>query len=64
MAEKLRTGCDRRFGAIGALVRDDSGGVMIEYCLIVALIALSQMTVLSTVGTSLSETFSRVAAAL
>ena len=46
---------------MSALIRDESGGAIIEYCLLVTLIGLSQITVLGNVGTSLSAALSRVA---
>ena len=61
MGRVMRAGCESKLGTIKTLIADESGGVLIEYCLLVAVIALSQMTVLSNVGTSLSEAFNRVA---
>jgi pilus assembly protein Flp/PilA len=43
------------------LFRDDRGATAIEYGLIAALIAVAAVTVLGTVGTNLSSTFSTVA---
>jgi pilus assembly protein Flp/PilA len=43
------------------LLRDDSGATAIEYGLIAALIAVAAVTVLGTVGTNLTTTFSTVA---
>ena len=46
------------------LIQDDSGVTAIEYGLIAALIAVAAVTVMTTVGTGLSTTFSKVAASL
>ncbi len=46
------------------LIKDESGVTAIEYGLIAALIAVAAVTVMGTVGTNLSSTFSRVAASL
>ena len=43
------------------LLRDDRGATAIEYGLIAALIAVAAVTVLGTVGTNLTSTFSTVA---
>ena len=42
------------------LFRDDRGATAIEYGLIAALIAVAAVTVLGTVGTNLTSTFSTV----
>ena len=47
-----------------ALWKDDGGATAIEYGLIAALIAVAAVTVMGTVGTNLSSTFSTVATAL
>ena len=49
---------------ITRLVWDESGVTAIEYGLIAALIAVAAITVMGTVGTNLSGTFSKVAANL
>ena len=46
------------------LIKDESGVTAIEYGLIAALIAVAAVTVMTTVGTNLSGTFSQVAASL
>jgi pilus assembly protein Flp/PilA len=46
------------------LLRDESGVTAIEYGLIAALIAVAAVTIMGTVGTKLSGTFSSVAASL
>jgi pilus assembly protein Flp/PilA len=46
------------------LINDESGVTAIEYGLIAALIAVAAVTVMGTVGTNLSTTFSKVAASL
>jgi pilus assembly protein Flp/PilA len=46
------------------LIKDESGVTAIEYGLIAALIAVAAVTVMTTVGTNLSSTFSKVAASL
>jgi pilus assembly protein Flp/PilA len=49
---------------IAQLLRDEDGATAIEYGLIAALIAVSAVTVMATVGTNLSSTFNSVAGAL
>jgi pilus assembly protein Flp/PilA len=46
------------------LLRDDAGVTAIEYGLIAALIAVAAVTVMTTVGSHLSSTFSTVATKL
>ncbi len=46
------------------LIKDETGVTAIEYGLIAALIAVAAVTVMGTVGTNLSTTFSKVAASL
>jgi len=46
------------------LLRDEDGVTAIEYALIASLIAVAAVTVMGTVGTNLSGTFSNVAASL
>jgi pilus assembly protein Flp/PilA len=46
------------------LIQDEAGVTAIEYGLIAALIAVAAVTIMGTVGTSLSTTFSKVAASL
>jgi pilus assembly protein Flp/PilA len=49
---------------ISRLVRDENGVTAIEYGLIAALIAVAAVTVMGTVGTNLSTTFSTIASSL
>jgi pilus assembly protein Flp/PilA len=46
------------------LLRSEDGATAIEYGLIAALIAVAAVTVMGTVGTNLSSTFSSVASQL
>jgi pilus assembly protein Flp/PilA len=46
------------------VLRDESGVTAIEYGLIAALIAVAAVTIMGTVGTNLTSTFSKVAANL
>jgi pilus assembly protein Flp/PilA len=46
------------------LIQDEAGVTAVEYGLIAALIAVAAVTVMTTVGTNLSGTFSKVAASL
>ena len=46
------------------LICDETGVTAVEYGLIAALIAVAAVTIMTTVGTNLSSTFSRVAAKL
>jgi len=50
--------------AFGDLIRNEDGATAIEYGLIAALIAVAAVTVMGTVGTNLSSTFTTVAASL
>jgi pilus assembly protein Flp/PilA len=52
------------FRNIANLLKDEAGATAIEYGLIAALIAVAAVTVMGTVGTNLSSTFSKVATAL
>jgi pilus assembly protein Flp/PilA len=49
------------FATIAKLLKDEAGATAIEYGLIAALIAVAAVTVMGTVGTNLSTTFSTVA---
>jgi pilus assembly protein Flp/PilA len=49
---------------IRQLVRDEKGATAIEYGLIAALIAVAAVTVMGTVGTNLTSTFTTVAGKL
>ena len=46
------------------LIEDEAGVTAVEYGLIAALIAVAAVTIMTTVGTNLSTTFSKVAAKL
>ncbi len=46
---------------ITRLIKDESGVAAIEYGLIAALIAVAAVSVMQTVGTNLSSTFSTIA---
>jgi pilus assembly protein Flp/PilA len=46
------------------LIHDESGVTAVEYGLLAALIAVAAVTIMGTVGTNLSTTFSKVAAKL
>jgi pilus assembly protein Flp/PilA len=46
------------------LIDDEVGVTAVEYGLIAALIAVAAVTIMTTVGTNLSTTFSKVAAKL
>ena len=46
------------------LIDDETGVTAVEYGLIAALIAVAAVTIMTTVGTNLSKTFSKVAASL
>jgi pilus assembly protein Flp/PilA len=52
------------FNTICKLLRNEDGATAIEYGLIAALIAVAAVTVMGTVGTNLSSTFSTVAGKL
>jgi pilus assembly protein Flp/PilA len=46
------------------LIKDESGVTAVEYGLIAALIAVAAITMITSVGTNLTGTFSKVAASL
>jgi len=52
------------FTSILKLLKNEDGATAIEYCLIAALIAVAAVTVMGTVGTNLSSTFSCIAGKL
>jgi len=52
------------FDLISRLLRDEDGVTAIEYALIASLIGVAAVTVMGTVGTNLSGTFSKIAASL
>jgi pilus assembly protein Flp/PilA len=49
---------------VSRLLADERGVTAIEYALIASLIAVAAVTVMGTVGTNLTGTFSKVAASL
>ena len=52
------------FATLTKLLKNEDGATAIEYGLIAALIAVAAVTVLGTVGTNLTSTFSSVATKL
>jgi len=54
----------RVLGFLGDIFQQSSGATAIEYGLIAALIAVAAVSVMGTVGTSLSSTFNTVAGSL
>ena len=52
------------FATLTKLLKNENGATAIEYGLIAALIAVAAVTVLGTVGTNLTSTFSTVAGKL
>jgi len=67
----IATSCSRQEGQRSSLIRvsannlkNEDGATAIEYGLIAALIAVAAVTVLGTVGTNLTSTFSTVATKL
>ncbi len=52
------------FAILTKLIKNEDGATAIEYGLIAALIAVAAVTVLGTVGTNLTATFSTVAGQL
>ncbi len=48
------------FNRIIGLWRDETGQGMVEYGLIIALVAIVVITVLSTMGTKLTNTFTKI----
>ena len=46
------------------LMKNEEGVTAIEYGLIAALIAIAAVVIMATVGTNLSQTFSKIAASL
>jgi pilus assembly protein Flp/PilA len=60
----LVVGKNRSCGVLGRLLEDRSGVTAIEYGLIAALIAVAAVTVMGTVGTNLTNTFTTVSNSL
>jgi pilus assembly protein Flp/PilA len=52
------------FHTLKSMIRDEEGATMVEYGLLVALIALVALGAVTTVGTKLSGLFANVAASL
>lgn len=52
--------CDEMFNRIIGLWSDETGQGMVEYGLIIALVAIVVITVLSTMGTKLTNTFTKI----
>ena len=52
------------FNALRNVLRDDEGATMVEYAIMVALIAAVCIGVVTTLGTSVSKAFSNVNASL
>jgi pilus assembly protein Flp/PilA len=52
------------FKALASMVRDDSGATMVEYGIMVALIAAVCIGVITTIGTTLQAKFTAVNTAL
>jgi len=52
------------FASLIELMRDEDGATAIEYGLIAALIAVAAVTIMGTVGTNLTSTFTTVAGKL
>jgi pilus assembly protein Flp/PilA len=52
------------YASLIKLLRNEDGATAIEYGLIAALIAVAAVTVMGTVGTNLSSTFSTIAGKL
>jgi pilus assembly protein Flp/PilA len=52
------------FATLTKLLKNEAGATAIEYGLIAALIAVAAVTVMGTVGTNLSSTFSTIAGKL
>ncbi|HEX3881839.1 MAG TPA: Flp family type IVb pilin [Stellaceae bacterium] len=52
------------FATLKSLFKSEDGVTAIEYGLIAALIAVAAVTVMGTVGTNLSATFTKIAAGL
>ena len=50
--------------SIKRFLAEEAGVTMVEYALIAALVAIAAVTILSTMGTSISKIFSRVNSAL
>lgn len=55
---------NRSISSVKSFVNGESGATAIEYGLIAALISVAIVTILGTVGTNLTSTFSTVAAKL
>jgi pilus assembly protein Flp/PilA len=49
---------------IKKFLKDESGATLVEYAIIVALIAVAAIIVIGTLSTQINSTFSRIASAL
>lgn len=52
------------FQSLNAMIRDEEGATMVEYGLLVALIALVALGAVQTVGTNISTLFTNVGSSL
>ena len=52
------------FHSLNAMIRDEEGATMVEYGLLVALIALVALGAVQTVGTNISTLFTNVGSSL
>jgi pilus assembly protein Flp/PilA len=50
--------------AIKNFLNEEDGSVMIEYGLVAALVAVGSITILTTIGTNLTQVFTRISNAL
>jgi pilus assembly protein Flp/PilA len=52
------------FSAVKTLVKDDSGATLVEYGLLLALVALAAITAMTTLGGNIKSLFSQAASDL
>jgi pilus assembly protein Flp/PilA len=64
MVSRVPEGENPMFASLIKLMRNEDGATAIEYGLIAALIAVAAVTIMGTVGTNLTSTFTTVASKL
>lgn len=64
MSEKVNCGCVRLMGWLGSLLRQERGQTMVEYGLIVGLVALGSVLAITFLGGRISEALNNIGDAI
>ena len=64
MLDKVNYGCVRLMGWLGSLVRQERGQTMVEYGLIVGLVALGSVLAITFLGGRISEAMTNIGNAI